>query len=91
MSYHQFVYYTAYAPNLAKFKSRVVIVYDNVRSLFPIRTDSYVEKAGAENIEERPDSMPIYQAEQVSIDGNAYCSHCNCGYEYDPDSHYCFC
>ena len=75
MSFQQFVYYTAYAPNLAKFKNRVVIVYDNVRSLFPIRPDSYVEKAGSENIEERPDSMPIYQAEQVSIDGNAYCSY----------------
>ena len=71
MSYQQFVYYTAYAPNLTKFKQRVVIVYDNVRSLFPISTDSFVEKAGAENIEERPASLPIYQAEQVIIDGIA--------------------
>ena len=75
MTYQQFVYYTAYAPNLTKFKSRIVIVYDNVRSLFPIQTESYLEKAGSENIEERPDSMPIYQAEQVSIDGEAYCSY----------------
>lgn len=75
MSYQQFVYYTAYAPNLTKFKQRVVIVYDNVRSLFPISTDSFVEKAGAENIEERPASLPIYQAEQVIIDGIAYCSY----------------
>lgn len=77
MSYQQFVYYTSYAPNLAKFKERVVIIYDNVRSLFPIKKDSFVEKAGTENIEERPDSMPIYQAEQVSIEGTAYCSYVN--------------
>lgn len=74
LSYQQYVYYTAYAPNLTKFKSRVVIVYDNVRSLFPIKKAAYLEKAGAENIETRPETMPIYQAEQVSIDGNAYCS-----------------
>ena len=74
LSYQQFVYYTAYAPNLTKFKSRVVIVYDNVRSLFPIKKSAYLEKAREENIETRPDAMPIYQAEQVSIDGNTYCS-----------------
>lgn len=75
LSYQQFVYYTSYAPNLTKFKERVTIVYDNVRSLFPISKDAYVEKAGSENIEERPDSLPIYQAEQVLIDGIAYCSY----------------
>ena len=75
MSYQQFVYYTSYAPNLTKFKDRVVIVYDNVRSLFPISPDLYVEKAGTENIEERPESMPLYQAEQVSIGGKTYCSY----------------
>lgn len=74
MSYQQFVYYTSYAPNLTKFKDRVVIVYDNVRSLFPICSDCFVEKTGSENIEERPDSMPLYQAEQVSIGGDTYCS-----------------
>lgn len=75
LSYQQFVYYTTYAPNLSKFKERVVIVYDNVRSLFPIRHDAYLEQAGTENIEQRPVSMPAYQAEQVSIDGHAYCSY----------------
>lgn len=75
MSYQQFVYYTAYAPNLTKFKSRVAIVYDNVRSLFPIPIETYIEKASSENIEERPKSMPLYQAEQVLIDGSAYCSY----------------
>lgn len=75
LSYQQFVYYTSYAPNLTKFKERVTIVYDNVRSMFPIHNDAYVEKAGSENIEERPESLPIYQAEQVLIDGTAYCSY----------------
>ena len=77
LSYQQFVYYTAYAPNLNKFKERVTIVYDNVRSLFPIKSDSFIEKAGSENIEERPENMPIYQAEQITIDGKAYCSYTN--------------
>lgn len=74
LSYQQFVYYTSYAPNLSKFKKRVLIVYDNIRALFPIAQDSYIEQPGVENIEERPDTLPIYQAEQVSINGKTYCS-----------------
>ena len=62
MSYQQFVYYTAYAPNLNKFKDRVTIVYDNVRSLFPIKNEAYMEQAGSENIEERPEKMPMMTA-----------------------------
>lgn len=75
MSFQQYVYYISYAPNLTKFKERVVIVFDNIRSLFPIRSDLFLEKAGSENIEERPESMPLYQAEQVSIGGKAFCSY----------------
>ncbi len=74
LSYQQYVYYISYAPNLSKFKERVAIVYDNVRSLFPIRSEQFMEKLGNEGIEERPDSLPIYQAEQVSINGKTYCS-----------------
>lgn len=75
MSYQQFVYYTTYAPNFSKFKEKVVIVYDNIRSLYPIQTQSYVERANPDNIEERPKTIPLYQAEQVLIEGNAYCSY----------------
>ena len=75
LSYQQFIYYTAYAPNLTKFKKRVLIVYDNVRSLFPIKKGSYIERAGDENIEERPEALPIYQAEQIAIGGKTYCSY----------------
>ena len=75
MSYQQFVYYMHYAPNLSGFKERVIIVHDNVRTLFPIPVDAYVEKTGAENLEERQDSMPLYHSEQVSIEGETYCSY----------------
>ena len=75
MSYQQFVYYTNYAPNLARFKERVVIVHDNVRTLFPIPAEAYVEKSGEENMEERQDAMPLYHSEQVSIEGDAFCSY----------------
>jgi len=75
MSYQQFVYYTNYAPNLARFKERAVIVHDNVRTLFPIPAEAYVEKAGEENMEERQDAMPLYHSEQVSIEGEAFCSY----------------
>ena len=76
LSYQQFVYYTSYAPNLTTtFNSRVCIIYDNVRALFPIKADSFLEKTVEDGMEERPENLPIYQAEQVSIDGVTYCAY----------------
>ena len=74
MSYQQYTYYTSYA-NLARFKERAVIIHDNVRSLFPLKNDAYVEKAGEENLEERQESMPLYHSEQLSIEGETFCSY----------------
>ena len=45
-------------------EDRIVVVYDNLRSLYPIKGAEYIEKADANGTEKRPDGMPVYQAEQ---------------------------
>ena len=75
LSYQQFMYYTSYAPNLQNFNERVCIIYDNVRALFPIKAESFIEKPSEDGMDTRPDNLPIYQAEQLSIDGIAYCAY----------------
>ncbi len=56
------------------FKNRVVIVYDNLRSLYPINEQDYIEKSDANGTEVRPDNMPVYQAEQMKIGQRYYYS-----------------
>lgn len=52
----------------------MVILRDNLRQLFPISKHDFLEKNEKENIEYRPDNLPIYQTEQLSINGNYYYS-----------------
>lgn len=75
MSYPQYAYFTNYGANLTRYTDRMVVIHDNVRSLFPIKGKDYLEKAGIDNMEQRPESMPIYQSEQVSIEGETFCSY----------------
>ena len=49
------------------FKDRIVVVYDNLRSLYPIKKDEYIEKTDSNGSEKRPEAMPVYQAEQLKI------------------------
>ncbi len=56
------------------FKERILVVYDNLRSLFPLTKDNYIEASGDSSNEERPDELPIYQAEQLKIGENYYYS-----------------
>ena len=49
------------------FKDRIVVVYDNLRSLYPISKGEYIEKTDANGTENRPEGMPVYQAEQLKI------------------------
>ena len=56
------------------FTDRVVILKDNLRQLFPIDKSQYLEKEGKENIELRPEKLPIYQAEQLAINDKYYYS-----------------
>ncbi len=74
LSYPQFSYLLTYFDKTL-FGDRFVIIKDNLRQLFPISKGDYLEKSEEENsIEKRPDALPIYQAEQIKIDNDFYCS-----------------
>ncbi|NTV66387.1 MAG: ATP-dependent DNA helicase RecQ [Chlorobaculum sp.] len=66
LSFGQFSYLINFiAPSF--FADRVVIIKDNLRQLFPIDKQDYIEKDEKENIEIRPDRLPVYQAEQMVV------------------------
>lgn len=56
------------------FKDRIILLKDNLRTLFPLPKDLYIEHSGEENIEMRPEDMPVYQAEQFKIGSNFFYS-----------------
>ena len=66
LSYAQFSYLINYIDS-SFFKDRVIIIQDNLRQLFPISKNEYLEESSDENIETRPEKIPIYQAEQIQI------------------------
>jgi len=66
LSYAQFNYLINYIDS-SFFKERVVIIRDNLRQLFPLDINEFIEKSSDENIETRPENLPIYQAEQLQI------------------------
>lgn len=66
LSYAQFSYLINYIDSLF-FKDRITIIRDNLRQLFPINKNEYLEESSDENIETRPEKIPIYQAEQLQI------------------------
>lgn len=66
LSYAQFSYLIHYIDS-SFFKDRVTIIRDNSRQLFPISKNEYLEESSDENIESRPEHIPIYQAEQLQI------------------------
>lgn len=65
------------------FSDRVIIIKDNLRQLFPISSSDFLEKEEAENIEFRPQNLPIYQAEQLAINNNYYYSVNPPNYKFD--------
>jgi ATP-dependent DNA helicase RecQ len=73
LSFAQFSYIINYI-DPSFFIERVVILKDNLRQLFPIDKDDYLEKEGKEDIAFRPENLPIYQAEQVATNGKYYYS-----------------
>jgi ATP-dependent DNA helicase RecQ len=73
LSYAQFSYLTYYIDS-SFFKERIVILRDNLRQLFPIQKEEYLEESKEENIELRPESLPIYQAEQLIYNNQFYYS-----------------
>ncbi|MDY3319850.1 helicase-related protein [Riemerella anatipestifer] len=66
LSFAQFSYLINYIDS-SFFKDRVTIIQDNLRQLFPINKNEYLEEISDENIEIRPEKIPIYQAEQIQI------------------------
>ncbi len=66
LSYPQFSYLINYIDS-SFFKERVIIIRDNLRQLYPISKSEYLEESSDENIETRPEKIPIYQAEQIQI------------------------
>ena len=66
LSFSQFSYLINYIDS-SFFKDRVIIVRDNLRQLFPISKNEFLEESSDENIESRPEKIPIYQAEQIQI------------------------
>lgn len=66
VSFAQFSYLINYIDS-SFFKERVIIIKDNLRQLFPINKSEYLEESSDENIETRPENIPIYQAEQLQI------------------------
>ena len=66
LSFAQFSYLIYYI-DPSFFLNRIVILKDNLRKLFPINQEDYLEKGEKENIELRPERLPIYQAEQVRV------------------------
>ncbi|MCE5321579.1 MAG: DEAD/DEAH box helicase [Bacteroidales bacterium] len=73
LSFAQFSYLIYYI-DPSFFTDRVLLLIDNLRQLFPIDKKDYLEKDEKENIELRPDKLPIYQAEQIAINGKYYYS-----------------
>ena len=71
VSHQQFAYINEYLSE-DFFKDRVLIVYDNLRSLFPLLKENYIESTNEHANEERPEGLPIYQAEQLKINDNYF-------------------
>jgi ATP-dependent DNA helicase RecQ len=73
LSFAQFSYLIHYL-DPSFFIERVVIIKDNLRQIFPIEKNDYLEVDEKENIESRPNELPIYQAEQIIINERYYYS-----------------
>lgn len=56
------------------FAERAIMVYDNLRSLYPLLKDDYVERTSEDGLELRPEEMPVYQTEQFKIGDKYYYS-----------------
>ena len=73
LSHQQYASINAYL-NDYYFNGRIVLVYDNLRILYPIKENDYIEETDNTGSEIRPEALPIYQAEQKKIKGHYYYS-----------------
>lgn len=73
LSFAQFSYLIHYI-DPSFFKERVVILKDNLRDVFPIHKEDYLEQDEKDTIELRPEGLPINQAEQFALNGKYFYS-----------------
>ena len=73
LSHQQYASINAYL-NDYYFNDRIVLVYDNLRVLYPINENDYIEKTDDTGSDTRPETLPVYQAEQKKIKGHYYYS-----------------
>lgn len=71
---HQQYAYIVENLNSEFFHGRAILVYDNLRSLFPLREYEYIEKTSEEGMQIRPEGIPVYQAEQIKLGDRYYYS-----------------
>lgn len=60
--------------NSAYFSDRAILLYDNLRTLYPLYPDDYIEQKTEDGTEPRPEDMPVYQSEQFKIGDKFYYS-----------------
>jgi RecQ family ATP-dependent DNA helicase len=53
------------------FKDRSVLIDDNLRNVFPLPKESFLEKTENEDIEKRPENLPVHHSQQIKI-GDSY-------------------
>lgn len=73
VSHQQYAYIVEYL-NVDFFKDRAIVVYDNLRSLYPLFEEDYLEFTSGEQQDVRSSQMPVYHAEQFKIGDRYYYS-----------------
>ena len=71
---HQQYAYIIENINSEYFSDRAILLYDNLRTLYPLYPDDYIEKKTEDGTEPRPEDMPVYQSEQFKIGEKFYYS-----------------
>ena len=71
---HQQYAYIIENLNVEFFSERAIMVYDNLRSLYPLIKDDYIERTSEDGLELRSEDMPVYQTEQFKIGDKYYYS-----------------
>lgn len=71
ISFQQFSYLINYI-DFDFFKERFVLIKDNIRQVFPLNVEEFIEIETNENIEERSEKLPIYQSEQFKSNDNYF-------------------
>lgn len=58
--------------NLPFLKERVILIKDNIRQLYPIPKQEYIDNPNQGDAGDRPESLPDYEAGQIKLGENYY-------------------